>query len=478
MSSKLSTWLKKEIKLPLWPPQNRPTPPWLRVVNKVIVWGVSLLLVWFVGWRILLYREIEQRFTAIRSAGLPASGQELNAWQILPADSENGALVMTQAFVLTRTFPDSHSNSVVAPALLARTNQWTADVHSLVAVFVLTNAPAIEMVRQAGHFEHFRYPVDYSYGLDTELPHLARLKNMARIIALQAALAAEEGRDDEWADSIRLLLNLASTLDEDPTIISHLVRNAMLQLAVKTAERGLNRVCSRDTACGRLQAAFARVDQTGCLERAFIGERALMIPMLRLSWPEINNLGQSEDGESQPRKPQRYLGKPAFGFWLTGFFERDLNFYLQTLDNCISLSKLPPPEMLALTNQFEAASQVARKKMYVFSSLLLPAFSRIAIREAAMLTHVRLAETAMAIERFRHAHGHLPDNLTQLVPEFLESVPADPFNGKPLRYRQMNLGYIIYGVGADDQDDNGREGPDRKKSTDTNSYDITFTVER
>ena len=39
-------------------------------------------------------------------------------------------------------------------------------------------------------------------------------------------------------------------------------------------------------------------------------------------------------------------------------------------------------------------------------------------------------------------------------------------------------GYLIYSVDEDKHDDEGRERPERIKSTDKTSYDLTFTVER
>jgi hypothetical protein len=479
MYSKLSVLLKKEIKLPgLRPRQKRLPPPWVRWVSKVFTWLLCLVVVWFAVWRALLYREIDRRFATIRVAGLPTSGQELNAWRLQVPDSENGALILTQAFALTRTFPDNRSNLVVAPELLNRTNQWSAEIHEMVSEYVLTNAAAIAKACEAARFPQFRFSADFSYAMETELPHLGGLKNLARIVALQSALAAEDGHADEWPDRTVLLLNLASTIDEEPTIISHLVRNAIVRMAVTVTERGMNRAVPDNEACKKLQDAFARVGQTNLLARALIGERAMDIRIFRLSWSEIQNFKQNGEGENQPRKPQHYSGKPQFVFWLSGFFERDLNFYLQTMDKGISLAKLPPPENLALTNALREASQMAQTNRYIYSAMLLPAFASVARREASTQAQVELAQVALAAARFHNAHGQWPENLKELTPQFLDSVPADPFDGAPLRYRLLNKGCIIYSIDSDGHDDGGHEGPDRRKSTDTNSYDITFTVER
>ena len=148
------------------------------------------------------------------------------------------------------------------------------------------------------------------------------------------------------------------------------------------------------------------------------------------------------------------------------------------MEKATSLAKLPPPENLVLTNAMEDASQVARKKSYFYSALLMPAFASVASREASTQAQVELAQVAMAVARFHNTRGAWPENLKVLVPQFLDFVPVDPFDGAPMRYHLLNKGWVIYSVDADGHDDGGRESPDHKKSTDTNSYDITFTVER
>ncbi len=72
----------------------------------------------------------------------------------------------------------------------------------------------------------------------------------------------------------------------------------------------------------------------------------------------------------------------------------------------------------------------------------------------------------------------LPENLNELVPQFLPTVLADPFDGQPLRYHRLAKGYVIYSVGQDGHDDGGREKPADWKYSDKTAYDITFTVER
>lgn len=55
------------------------------------------------------------------------------------------------------------------------------------------------------------------------------------------------------------------------------------------------------------------------------------------------------------------------------------------------------------------------------------------------LARLRTARAGIAVELYRRRHGAWPESLEQLVPEFLDAVPVDPFTGKALEYCRMQL---------------------------------------
>jgi len=456
-------------------PRDIPHPFALPIARAL---GIIVLLVvcCFSWWRLLLSHHVNTQLARIRAAGYPVSGAELNAWRPVP-DAENGALIVTQAFALLRIFPDGRSNEV-RQITINRTNQWSPATRELAETYVQTNAPALAKVRESLLLSRFRYPVDFSYGPNTDLRHLSKLRDLARIASMAAAFDAEARRADQWPEEVELQLKLAGSLDDEPSLISHLVRKAIIGMAVRTAERSLNSVSASEGACKRLEAAFTHAGETNLLPLALAGERAMTIPIFRMSWKEMQVWGQDEGPESPPREPQHFSGKPALFLSLTGFEERDLNFYLQTMDEGISLAAFAPPASLTFANDLESARSVAGKRVYFLSGLLLPYLPKVFVREATMQADIRLATTALAVERFRLARGRLPEGLRELAPQFLEAVPTDPFDGAPPRYRQLTRGYIIYSVDTDGHDDGGREPPERRESGDKTGYDITFIVER
>jgi hypothetical protein len=71
--------------------------------------------------------------------------------------------------------------------------------------------------------------------------------------------------------------------------------------------------------------------------------------------------------------------------------------------------------------------------------------------------------TLLAVERFRRARGAWPKTLAELTPKLLKAVPLDPYDGKPLRYKAVPDGVIVYSIGPDRVDNGGKI--DRAKPT-------------
>ena len=69
---------------------------------------------------------------------------------------------------------------------------------------------------------------------------------------------------------------------------------------------------------------------------------------------------------------------------------------------------------------------------------------------------VDLARMAIALERYRLAHGEYPESLDALAPQFMEKVPHDVIGGRPLHYRRTDDGqFVLYSVGWNETDDGG-----------------------
>src|SRR5208337_4412118 len=99
----------------------------------VAAFALFILLVVSLYWRGKLAMEVDAKLQAIRAAGLPTNGEELNAYYPAVPDNENAALVMTQAFALMRDFPDNRSNEIANFKIPSRGQLLTSEQKSLLS---------------------------------------------------------------------------------------------------------------------------------------------------------------------------------------------------------------------------------------------------------------------------------------------------------------------------------------------------------
>lgn len=67
--------------------------------------------------------------------------------------------------------------------------------------------------------------------------------------------------------------------------------------------------------------------------------------------------------------------------------------------------------------------------------------------------HIEEVQILLALKAYKQDTGHMPDSLQDLVPEYLDELPIDPYDGKIVRYSPEKK--IIYSVGSDLVDDGG-----------------------
>jgi hypothetical protein len=66
----------------------------------------------------------------------------------------------------------------------------------------------------------------------------------------------------------------------------------------------------------------------------------------------------------------------------------------------------------------------------------------------------------VALKCYKLEHGDLPDSLEQLVPDYIKTVPLDPFDEKPIRYSKEKK--MLYSIGEDLIDSGGPTEDERK----------------
>lgn len=90
-------------------------------------------------------------------------------------------------------------------------------------------------------------------------------------------------------------------------------------------------------------------------------------------------------------------------------------------------------------------------------------------------TRRQLALSAVALARYRLAHGRYPERLADLTPGILPVVPHDWFDGEPLKYRLLpDGGFLLYSVNENGVDDGGDPAPKSGKANLNNGQDLVW----
>jgi hypothetical protein len=211
----------------------------------------------------------------------------------------------------------------------------------------------------------------------------------------------------------------------------------------------------------RLQSAFMAWPDDDGVAADLQRERAWR---LGVYWP------YPADGASWALRPQQ--GFRAFPGEALGFiafrpvFTHAVRRQLQPYADAIAVAREPWPGKLdsarALAERYGVeprrgpSQTILYRTLGVIESLGVQNLTLTLPVGGMNLASRRTAIATLAVERFRRAHaGQPPPSLDALVPEFLASVPQDPFDGKPLKYRLAPDSYVVYSIDINRVDDNG-----------------------
>jgi hypothetical protein len=434
--------------------------------RALLIFGLLLTLLCFFVWN-LRNPSHDHQIEAIRALGFPVTLKELDEWYRKPPDADNAALIYTNAFEKISTASNVFDQIIAWNAPVRGQPIGIEDKEELAALFA-TNQEPLVLLDSAVARAKCRYPIDLTRGEAVLLPHLILSKRSVQILTVRAMLETANGDSEAAVRSFLSAGRLAASLSEEPVVISQLVEIANWADLCKRLEWALSATNFSPDQLERLQKMFTAAEN-GAFYRGFVGEQASGYAMFSDS--------KSRKVLLSPRLPpsRADLLKIQLGIGMLqtlGIFKKDKAFYLHTMSNVVAVAQLPFPERFTA---IQSINFVPPSRFYVISGMLLPALGKALTRDAKRCGMIRATEAVLAIERFRRANSNsVPEGLSELVPTYLPAIPDDPFDGKALRFKKRDRGYVVYSVGSDLQDDGGTERDPNKTGV---RSDITFIVD-
>jgi ABC-type transport system involved in multi-copper enzyme maturation permease subunit len=315
---------------------------------------------------------------------------------------------------------------------------------------------ALVQARRLANYPDGRNPITYSKdGLFTLLPYAQRGRTIAGLLTYDVLLRAQENDPDGALLSCRAIVNAGRMLGDEPTTTSMLVRQTCRKLALAKIERSLAQGQPSEPALAALQQLLEDEENQPLLLIGLRGERAMLDRFMGAIETGDANWSLVLQMEQSMRSAMPWADRALLIAGLTVKHQRAA--LLRYMTRFVEIAKLKVEEHES--HMAELAAVGAELPALARALVISPAWTLVPVRMVEANRHnqavMRSAIGMTAVERYRRAHGGWPETLDALVPAFLSLVPTDPYDGRPLRYRRLPGGVVVYSVGPDGEDNGG-----------------------
>jgi hypothetical protein len=425
--------------------------------------AASWPLVGLGAWTVAAWAALLITFSAMiadvdRQMAALAAGQSAVALSLTPGpvpDADNAALGYREAVALLDAAPGKpwyqlHANAPtsgdkISPEQAAR---WLEALQ-----------PALRQFRKAAALSRYYFETNL---LNSYAPGLSDIRRLANFAVWDARESARRGDFKTTVADLAAIWRFAEHLNTGPLLLTYVTALAVQSTGTDELEDILAATPPRRPEdLTALQAVMPRSLEAG-LGRALRHEEALFL--LRLSASSYEPAEPFVVGEENIyRLPivgdlaKVYLlpeDTRSYMYWI------EMVQYVYDHQSAHEWAKLFPGDI-------ERAPKGLR------TSTQLPNLLRLGQYSAGTETRARLARAAVAATAYQLKNKRHPAALEELVPEFLDAVPIDPYTGGPIKLLAADGGLVLYGVGSDLKDDKGAE---RKRGAPYGEGDITFCL--
>lgn len=441
--------------------------------RRLVLGGAALLLVALpVGLYLYLTWKVD-RDLCVAVAELDATDPRWRFADILadrkeiPPERNSVERILAAGMLLPKSWPpydsiDNHPSVDMAVNRLPPEVQMDQQLLQRLRTELQQLESARNMARSVAKFPEGRHEFKLSASKGIIPPRISELRNVVTLLRLDATLRAQEGDTEGALVSIRAALNVSRSLRDEPTCFGLLLRIVTRDITLLCLERVLAQGQPTDADLKEVQALLEDDAATQTFRAIVRSERAY----------EHHEMELLENDPKKVQEVQHFLeGKHWSKLSLDKVMKRSHSYRLRYYTRALDIAALPIQDQIAEMEKLDERLTTEVQWLPEFQVAYLTRVSQADVRSQAFL---RCAVVAVAAERFRRARGRWPQPLAELVKAgFLREVPIDPFDGEPLRSRQLDNGMIIYSVGVDGEDNGGTLN---RKDPTAKSCDLGFQL--
>ena len=274
----------------------------------------------------------------------------------------------------------------------------------------------------------------------TNTHHRLALRTLVQVLNLHASAQLALNQSDEAFNDMMLSFRLADALSREPFFFSWKMKSQLHFYILQPLWEGINRHAWTESQLASFQKYLKNPDIYIDLKTALRNESILYI--------DLANRLQALDTSIDDIKWVLYFYPKGWLYldrvWLYRFYQRYAH-----------ASKMDPlGKTIRVHNEFKEIDDpfvvtfVLPKMLATYEEILF------SVTWNKILFH--LANTACALEQYRHKNGNFPQTLQELLPAYLTSIPSDLISKQSLVYKRVKDGsYLLYSVGWNQIDEGG-----------------------
>jgi hypothetical protein len=362
---------------------------------------------------------------------------------------------------------------------------WAAKEYPYIAGWLKANEKPLALAVEATRRPHYFNPlVPQSEGLiGALLPGVQSCREIARALATRAMLRVGEGKfDDAWQDLLACH-RLGRLVGRGATLIDGLVGIAIDHVASTADVAFLARAkldAKQTLAClndlQKLPPMPAMADKVDLGERFVFLDCVMLIRRHGIQYLDALAKGGTPKAAPRPldgidwepalRNGNRWYDRMAVAMRLKDRSAREKE--LNQINNELGKLKLNSRDAtswrgrlrLLFIDKEKLPTVLGEKIGNVLIGMMAPATGKVQAAGDRAEQVQRNLRVAFALAAYHRDHGRYPKELAALAPKYLKEVPDDLFSGKPLAYETSEDGYLLYSVGANGQNEEGRRDDD------------------
>lgn len=294
--------------------------------------------------------------------------------------------------------------------------------------------------------------------------HMEGIDQVTALYQLRAIAQTRQGRPDEALADVESLILLRKAAEPRQTLTGNLVATIVTARALSVIREGLAAHTWNDDQLTTLSVKLELLNPLLDYSSALQAERVFFLDGTR----RINNGNmQASFGDGNPLQWMNGLMQ-ALRYLPNGYWEYNRATYSRFIQQQLERVLAPNQKRFDVSAHQNHIAELAKLRVlprglhHILSYEVLSQLSQVGIISAEMSASISQARIAIALERYHSINGSIPENLTALVSEFLAQIPADPIDGKPLRYQKVSeTDYRIWSIGYDQKDGGGVAGAKR-----------------